>query len=166
MGIRTIMVIRIFLLAALFTITLASCSKKLTTTTTVVKDSIIVKEVPRMVEVFVPGATVTVKEYIECDSLTNKPKPKKIQAQTGKAFTSVEVKADGTLTAIGGCDSLQHLVQVLDKEVFRLRYEKKDSVLTKIEYRTRCIDKFCRWFTGISIASCLLFLGLHLKSIL
>ena len=141
-----------YLIAISLLIAFASCSKKLTTTITVVKDSIIVKEVPRLVEVKIPGDTVTVTEYIECDSLTNKPKPKKIQATTGRAFTSDEVKADGTLTATGGCDSLSQLIEVKDREISRLRSEKTDTHTTQIVHKPTGFDIFLRWLFGILAA--------------
>lgn len=142
-----------YLIAILFIASLSSCCKKFTTTTTIVKDSVIVKEVPRLVEVPVPGDTVKIIDVIECDSLTNKPKPKKIQATTGRAFTSVEVKADGTLTATGGCDSLLQVIEVMDREITRMRSETTETETTQIAYRATTFDIFLRWLFGIVIAA-------------
>jgi hypothetical protein len=130
----------------------AGCSRKITSTTTSkVSDSLSVKIVPRFITVNVPGETVTVKEYIECDSLTNKPKPKEFKAATGRAKVTVSVKADGELIATGGCDSLKLQLEARDSIIYHLRREEKETVREKVVYETRPIDKFCRPFTGIAL---------------
>jgi hypothetical protein len=139
------------ILVAFALLIISSCSKKFTTTQTVVKDSIYVKEVPRLIEVKLPGDTVTIIDYIECDSIKHTPKPKKIQARHGKAFTSIEVKANGTLTATGGCDSLTAVVQAMDKEIFRLRHEQTKTVETKTIHKPTQFDIFLRWCFGIIV---------------
>jgi hypothetical protein len=141
-----------------------------TDTKTVVRDSIIVKEVPRIVEVKVPGETVVVKEFIECDSTTNKPKPKVIKARHGNAFVKVKIESDGSATATGGCDSLQALVEVKDKEILHLKEKltEKSKTETKVitQKKTRTIDIFCRCFTGIVLSIILLVLISKLKKFL
>lgn len=128
------------------------CSRKaVPSITTEVRDSIIVKEVPRLVEVPVPGATVTVREYIECDSTTNKPKPKRIEGSNGRANVRTEIKADGSFESTGGCDSLLVLVEAMDTEIRHLHSEKSKEVQVVTEYKTRGIDTFCRWFTCIAV---------------
>jgi hypothetical protein len=128
----------------------AGCSRKAAPSiTSEVSDSTIIKYVPRIVEVKVPGETVTVKEYIKCDSVTNKPIPVKFSARGKKSKVIVEVDALGEATATGGCDSLEAAIQTMDKEIFRLRTEKRKEVIPDIEYKTYRIDKFCRTFTGI-----------------
>jgi hypothetical protein len=144
MGTRLILVVAGLLI-------ISSCSRKITTTQTIVKDSVYVKEVPRLIEVRLPGDTVTIIDYIECDSIKHTPKPKKIQARHGKAFTSVEVKANGTLTATGGCDSLTAVIQAMDKEIFKLRHEQTKTVETKIVRKPTQFDIFLRWGFGIIV---------------
>lgn len=124
------------------------CSRKAApSTTTEVTDSIHVREVPRFFEVKIPGDTVTVVEYIECDSVTNKPKPFTIKSKSKRASIVVNVDKNGLLTSTGVCDSLQQVIQAMDKEIFRLRIEKSKKVVPA--YITRDIDKACRWIAGI-----------------
>lgn len=127
-----------------------ACGRKtVPSITTEVRDSIIIKEVPRLVEVPVPGAIVTVNEFIECDSNTNKPIPKRIEANSGKARASLDVRADGSTILTGGCDSLLVLVNAMDKEIRHLHSEKTKEVRPVPVYKTRSVDIFCRWFTCI-----------------
>lgn len=138
-----------------------------TETITIVKDSIIVKEVPKIVEVTVPGDTVTVTEVIECDSVTNKPKAKKVKAGNGRAKVQLNIDASGNATVIGGCDSAKIAIQVLERQIEKYRNEStaksKTVVKTVVKYRTRGIDVFCRWFTGIVLFIILLVLYQKLK---
>lgn len=147
-------------------VALASCSKRTVSTTTSVRDSIIIKEVVRVDTVKIPGETVTIREQIECDSLTNKPKPTSITVQKSKAKVSVRIDSAGMLTATGGCDSLEAVVKALDKEVFHMRHEQKKETITITEYKTRGIDKFCRWFTGISLLLIVLIVVLKIYRII
>jgi hypothetical protein len=130
----------------------SGCSRKITSgVTTIVRDSLIVKEVPRIVEKFIPGQTVFVKEYIECDSTTNKPKPKNISASNGKAKVTVSVKADGTLTASGGCDSLKALIEVRDKEIEHIRSTNTTKDNIRYEHEPYWFDIAARWISSIVI---------------
>jgi hypothetical protein len=146
-------------------LTFTACSKKLHTSSRV-KDSTHIELKPRIVMKDIPGATISTTTIIECDSVTHKPKPAKVKAKSkgNRANVEAEVKPDGTLEIKGGCDSLQVAVEVLDKEITRLREEKSTEV--RIEYKTRKIDIFCRWCSGAAIVS---FIGvgiLRLKGIL
>lgn len=145
----------------------AGCNRKIvSSTTTKVRDSLIVKEVPRIVTVTIPGDTVTVKEYIECDSITNKPKPKEFKSGNGRAKVSVMIADDGSLTATGGCDSLQRAIEVRDKIIEKFHSEEKNELKTVVEYKTRGIDKFCRWFTAISIILIVAYIFYRLNKII
>lgn len=135
-------------------VVVAGCSRKTVApsiTKTVVKDSIITREVPRIVEVVVPGETVTVTKYIECDSVTNKPKPIELKVKTANSKASVSVKVDSTglMTATGGCDSLKLALQAMDRELFHYKHEKTEIKEPQVIYKTRSIDIFCRWFSAI-----------------
>lgn len=145
---------------------LASCSKRTTSTTSSVRDSIIIKEVVRIDTVKLPGATVTIREQIECDSVTNKPKPATLSGQGGRAKIKVSIDSAGMLTATGGCDSLNQIIKALDREVYHLRHEQKKETVTVTEYKTRGIDKFCRWFTGISLLLIILIVVLKIYRII
>lgn len=136
----------------LLILTFTACSKKLHTSSSV-KDSTHIELKPRIVMKDIPGASISTTTIIECDSVTHKPKPAKVKAKDRNTRANVEavVKSDGTLEIKGGCDSLQVAIEVLDKEVTRLREEKSND--TEIKYRTRKIDIFCRWFTVAAILS-------------
>lgn len=129
---------------------MVGCSRKAApATTTVVVDSTRVEIRYRDVPVPVPGETVTIIEQIECDSLTNKPKPKEFKAKGTKAVVTGKIDEQGNLNVTGGCDSLTAIIQAMDSLIFRLKHEKK--TIEEKEYVTRNIDKFCRWFTGIAL---------------
>ncbi|MBT1702955.1 hypothetical protein [Chryseosolibacter indicus] len=138
-----------------------------TETKTIVHDSIIIKEVPRIDTVLVPGEKIVVTELIECDSVTNKPKAKSFKAKGKLASVEVEIKEDGSATATGGCDSLQAVVTAMDKEIRHYKHEQKERnkevVKTQLIYRTRGIDIFCRTFTGLVLFFILLVLINKLK---
>jgi len=152
-----------YILILLTLIAFTSCSKKVITSTHV-KDSTHIELKPRIVMKDIPAATVSTTRIIDCDEVTNKPKPMKFKAKSKSANVEGEIKADGTLEVTGGCDSLQVAVEVMDKEITRLREEKTTEV--KIEYKTRRIDIFCRWFTVGSILVLLGVIVLKFKGIL
>jgi hypothetical protein len=131
-------------------LTFTTCSKKLHTSSSV-KDSTYIELKPRIVIREIPGATVSTSTIIECDSLTNKPKPLTIRAKDKRASVRLVVKSDGTADITGDCASLRDSIEVLDKIISRLREEKSNEV--RIEYKTRKIDIVCRWFTGAAIVS-------------
>lgn len=154
-----------YIVITLIVLTFTACSNKLRTSSSV-KDSTHIELKPRIVMKDIPGATISTTTIIECDSVTNKPKPAKVKAKDKNTRANVEavVKPDGTLEVKGGCDSLQVAVEVLDKEVTRLREEKSTEV--KIEYQTRKIDIVCRWFTGAALLSFIVVTILRFKGIL
>lgn len=130
----------------------AGCGRKITaSSTTEVKDSTYVKEVPRLVSYNVPPSKVMVKQFIKCDSTTNKPVPTKIIARNGRATEEIDIDSTGMLTGTASCDSLKALIEVKDKEIYRLRQEKKATTNVVTQFKTRSIDVFCRWFTCIAI---------------
>jgi len=142
-------------LGLMILVVVVGCSSRVvpsitTDTKTIVRDSIVTREIPRFIEVKVPGEKVVVKEYIKCDSITNKVKPKTIRARSESAIVDVTFSSDGSVTATGGCDSLNAVVTAMDKEIFHLKHEL--TVESKeVVYKTRGIDIFCRWFAGIVI---------------
>jgi hypothetical protein len=145
-------------LVVVILVVVVGCSSRVapsttTDTKTIVRDSIITREVPRIVTVKVPGEKVVVKEYIDCDSSTNKVKPKTIRARSHSAIVDVTFSSDGSVTASGGCDSLQAVVTAMDKTIYHLKHQStekyKEVVKPQLIYRTRGIDTFCRSFTGL-----------------
>lgn len=147
----------------LLVILLFSCSKRVITNTNDIKDSVHVEYVTREVPVYIPGDTVTIIDQIECDSITNKPKPLTIKKKSGRSTLNLKVKSSGQLTASSTCDSLHYVITTLDKEVFRLRHEKKNQYEVRTEFKTRRIDVICRWFTGISILGMIVYAYVKLK---
>lgn len=134
----------------------AGCSRKVTSsTTTEVTDSVYVKEVPRFIEILIPGDTVEIERMVECDSVTNKPKPFTVRKKSKTASLTVGIDSQGRLTGTGVCDSLQKIIEAKDKEITRIRKEKTKEVIVQTEYKPRGIDIFCRWFTGISMLTCI-----------
>jgi hypothetical protein len=132
-------------LIALIVVSLSSCSPRVISSHEVTDTtSVAVKE--RIVEVAVPGETVYITDWIECDTTTNKPKPVEIKAKGKRAKASVVIWSSGEMRISGGCDSLQERVTVMDKEIFRLRQEKK--VIVKTEYKVHKIDIINRWIVG------------------
>lgn len=134
----------------LLVILCAACSKKVApSVTTEVRDSIIVKEVPRFIEVKVPGDKVEVVKWIECDS--NKIKPVAIKKKSGKATLLVTIDKKGILTATAICDSLMQVIETKDKEITQLRSTTRKETIIDVQYKTRFIDKVCRWIAGVVV---------------
>lgn len=122
-------------------------------TSTEVTDSTWTKETPREIEVRIERDTVILEHQIECDSVTNKPKPFTSIIRSGRLTQRVKVDSGGKLEAKSECDSLKKVFQAMDKEIFRLRHEKKETVKTvvKTEYKTRWYDMAARWIASIAI---------------
>lgn len=122
-----------YLITILAIVVLFGCSRKTVSTTSITteKDSTYVKETPRDVEVKIQRDTVTITEYIECDSVTNKPKPISIKKTSTRASIKIDIAPDGQLTATSGCDSLKTIIQALDKEIHRVtQKETKETTVT------------------------------------
>ena len=149
---------RFTLIIAVIVILFTACSKKITTTQTTIKDSTIIKETVRLDTVRIKGDTVRVTHMIDCDSLTNKPKPFKINKRSGRASANVEVKADGSLQVEAVCDSLEKIVALMDREIFRLRQEK---VLTTVYKQPSQIKIWFDWTCRILAAIFILFIGFN-----
>lgn len=137
--------VRHLALVALIITAMSSCSPRVISSQEVT-DTTHVEVKERIVEVPVPGETVYITDWIECDTTTNKPKPIEIKAKGRKAKAHVIIKSTGELKVSGGCDSLQEKVTVMDKEIFRLRQEKK--VIVQTEFKVHKIDIINRWIVG------------------
>jgi hypothetical protein len=153
-------------LVVLLIVTVGCGRKIMPSVTTEVKDSIVIKEVPRYIFVDVPGDTVKVPPVvIECDPVTNKPKPFRTAVKSGRASASATLNDKGELTIVSACDSLHRIVQVMDKELYHFRHESKSEIKTTIEYRTRKIDIICRWISGAVVALIVAFVAFkYIKS--
>ena len=146
-------------------VSLTSCSRRAigTTETSETVDSVRIEYIPREVIVTLPGDTVEIIKVIECDPVTNKPKPFQLSKKATKAKIQVKVDAKGQLTASGSCDSLKHVITALDKEVFHLRKEKKNKVEVVPFYKTRKIDVICRCFTGAWVIAFIIYIIVKIK---
>jgi hypothetical protein len=142
------------------------CGRKITaSSTTEVKDSTYIKEVPRLVSFTSPASKVMVKEFIKCDPRTNKPIPTKISGRNGQANEEIDIDSTGLLTGTAQCDSLKGVIEVKDKEIYHLRQQKETTTKVVTEFKTRSIDSFCRWFTGIGIVIAIALIFNKLKKI-
>ncbi len=129
------------------------CSRKIApSTATEVHDSVRTEIVYRDVPVQVPGETVTVRDtIIRCDKATNKPIPMEIKQRKGAAFVDLKIKADGSISGTGGCDSLAAVIKAKDQLITKLRTEKTIITNTVIQYERHWYDIAARWIAGIFI---------------
>jgi hypothetical protein len=155
-----------YFLIVLALFTAMACGRKtLPTVTTVIKDSIVIKETPRFVDVLVPKDSTVIIGVIECDSLTNKPKPVKRRAHNGRATSSLTIDNNGKYKVIGECDSLKKVIEVRDREIVKMHNEKTQ----RVEYRDKPptkFQKFCLWWTILTILSMVGYFGLKLKGLI
>lgn len=142
---------------------LSGCNRRLTpTSVSETTDSTVTTITPKQILVRVPGEIVyQFSGPLPCDPIKLIPKPVTIQARKKSAFIKAVITPAGSIELSGGCDSLEQVVSVLDKEVFRLRNQNKTTIIK--EYKTRGIDKFCRWFTGISLLLFVIAIVLYIK---
>lgn len=140
----------------------AGCSRKVTSSiTTEVSDSVRVKEVPRFITVTTPADTVLIERLVECDSVTNKPKPFTIEKRSKQARLSVSIDNTGKLTGTGICDSLQKVIEAKDREIYHLRKE-KSTIKTPV-YTTSDFDIFCRWWFAVTAVIIIITIFIFLK---
>ena len=136
----------------LFVLVLASCKcNQVTQRDTTTRDSISYVERFHTDTVSIPGDTITLTAWIECDSITNKPKPVTGRSGSSRGSATVTVDSSGKLMANVILNQYKAQVQRLSKELFRARQEREVVVEVRTKYKTRTIDIYCRWFTGISL---------------
>lgn len=129
---------------------MGGCSRNIApSVTSEVSDSTHVVYTPRPYPVYLPGDTVEINRGVECDSLTNKPKPFKEIKKSRRVGVSVDLNSNGVLRVIGACDSLKLIIQAQDREIYRLRTQKRLEVQPVIKYKVHSWDIACRWVTGI-----------------
>jgi hypothetical protein len=144
----------------LILIWLSSCSRRVITQTVehTIIDSVYVTLKPRDTTIYIPGDTVRITDIIECDSITNKPKPINISSRSGRAQAQVQITADGRLNILAHCDSLEQVITVMDKEIFRLRQEKRTiNVVTE-----KKPSKLRVWANNIAWTLAIIFLAIIL----
>jgi len=99
--------------------------------------------------IYLSGKVVESVQYIECDSVTNKPKPSTYKSKGDGASVTSTIDANGKQTIVSECDSLKEVIKRLNTTTFRERSESKEEIKTIEVYKTRSVDYFCRWVTGI-----------------
>ncbi len=128
----------------------AGCSRKTSTTTsTFVKDSVHVEYVDRDVEVKLPGDTVYLPGHIECDPVTDKPKPSSGKKKSGRLTLDYHLDAKGKINITCAEDSLKTIIKAQDKLIFQLRHSETKKTEVIEVYKTRRIDIICRWIAAI-----------------
>lgn len=122
------------ILCALIALCSISCSRKSTVskteTVTFFRDSIYEKETVKLDTIIIPGDTLQTTFTIECDSVTNMPKPAKFQSNSKRLVQTIIVGNAGQITAYCAADSLLHVVISKDRELAiykALAYTKSDS---------------------------------------
>jgi len=132
------------------------CSRKtVPSVITEVTDSTYVKEIPRNVAVTAPADSTENTLNVGTAGNISWPVEEDLwyQEETTKSGrATLKMKSEkGKVTAKCYCDSLSKTVQVMDKEIFRLKHEKKQETIVQTEYKTRRIDIACRWISGIVV---------------
>lgn len=125
-----------------YSILLVSCSRKSTIskteTVTVYRDSLYEKETVMIDTLLMPGDSIFTFIVVECDSLTNKPKPAVSKSKSGGMAQDVSIDASGNLTARCVADSFMHIIITKDRELGRFREllsSRKDTKLEVVEKR-------------------------------
>lgn len=124
----------------------AGCGRKSVPSVTTTVFETHEREIPRLVEVSLPGYELGIRKVIECDSNTNKPKPFSIAKTTDDRRAGLAVQLTDQAELIATCkeDSLKQVIQVKDREIERL----KETTVEVPVYKTRKIDIVCRWIAG------------------
>lgn len=140
--------IKILILSAivLLGLNLSSCSKKLsTTTTTVIKDSTVVKYTYKDSIILIPKDIVhvdSIKVFVTDSGKVNMPK---VRIKSKNAFVQAEIK-NNILTLEGGCDSLELKIKQLTIENTRLQSTDSKTVeVVQVKYIPK-FYKFCLWW--------------------
>lgn len=160
---KNLVLLQLFAGTMVLLLVVSGCSRRVTSSITKqVSDSVFVKEVPRFIPINIPGDTVILERVIECDPVTNKPKPFDVKKKSKQATLIVTVDNNGKLNATSICDSLRKVVEAKDREISRYRSEK-----TQVEipvYKTSEFDIFCRWWFAISVLIIIVTIFLKLKN--
>jgi hypothetical protein len=110
---------------------------------TEISDSTWTLETPRPVPIKIPQSKAELKLKLQLNAQTGQVEPVAKSATNERATVAVSVSADGYLTASSTCDSLEAIVMAKDRELNRLRSEKK-TVIVREAY-TAWYDMTCRW---------------------
>ena len=84
-------------------------------------------------------------------------KPKQWKATSKTSSVDLSIDAAGNIKAKSNCDSVTAVAMALDKELFHFKHSTKTEVKVVEVYKTRWIDKVCRWISGIALLGAILF---------
>lgn len=130
------------LVLLLLAIAAISCSRKSTIskseTVTVYRDSVYEKQTVVFDTLLLPGDSILTFITVECDSVTNKPKPATSKSKSNNLTQDVSIDANGNLTARCIADSLMQIIISKDRVLSRYKEQlnsQKDSKTQVIEKR-------------------------------
>lgn len=141
---------KIAFISMVLVIALASCGKKIVPNVTkdkTITDSTVVTIETRVDTLKIKGDTVYLDKLIDCGD-KGKLKPFVVQARSGRESLRIQVDKNGRLTATAICDSLWRLIEIKDREIYRLRKESSSRIESTPVYLTRKIDIICRYVAG------------------
>jgi hypothetical protein len=119
------------------------------------KDSTFTKEVVRYDTVEIAGDSIPYEVRIECDEKTNKPKPVKFKAKSGRATVDMSLDSAGLLKGVAGCDHLIKRLEAKDRYITTLSNTIRDW---KFEETKIVIDHKPYWFDKVARVLALIFI--------
>lgn len=144
----------LFSILAMAVLMFTSCGRKQTihssTTQTIIKDSIYLVETIKYDTLIIPADTLVQSVYIECDSVTNKPKPFNALVKSNHISNSLILDNTGKLTSASALDSLLHIIATKERELYKwqaLAYTQEDKETVFVKY----IPKFYKYCFAIAI---------------
>jgi hypothetical protein len=130
-----------------------ACNRKIASTTDtklIIKDSTIYKETICFDTIVIPADTIVTTYTIECDSLTNKPKPINIRSNGKRSSNTIQINSSGVLTSTVNCDELQKIIASKNREIaiYKALAYTKDNHEVKLQWY---IPKFYKICFGIAL---------------
>ncbi len=152
----TIIIVAYFLFILALMLLMPSCNRKQiassSNTQLIIKDSISIVEKIKLDTFIIAGDTILKTIQIECDSITNKPKPFEHKSKGKRTDNTLTLDSTGVLTSTCIADSLLHIVAQKEREIAvwkALAYTKDTYEIEYIKY----IPKFYKicFLVAISI---------------
>jgi hypothetical protein len=144
------------LILLLLILALAGCCKKPINKKVV--DSVTVRRIERTKTIKGPPESIKINQLIECDSITNKPKPAKT-TQTGPGLTiTTAIDTTGVLSIECNTDSLKRVIKELETVI-----NKTESTEKKPVHLVKWYDKTARAISIILILFIILYVVVKLK---
>lgn len=143
-----------WLLSIIIALAFSSCNRKQSIsssiTKTLIKDSISLIETIKYDTITLPADTLVQSVYIECDSLTNKPKPFNTSIKSNKISNSLVLDITGLLTSTSIVDSLLQVIETQQRELHKYHSSVIEDTLKETEF-VKYIPKFFRYCFAIAI---------------